>query len=111
MASNVSVEQEQILGRLRRVEGQIRGIQKMIEDNRDCESVVTQLMAARAALDKASLVIITQHLQQCLTQPSIPGETNNLERIMSFFLKLTVPGDSDKQSDADAKASYITPNC
>lgn len=98
MATFVHVEQEQILGRLRRVEGQIRGIQKMIEENRDCEAIVTQLMAARAALDKASLVIITQHLQQCLTQPSIPGETNNLERIMSFFLKLTIPADPDKLS-------------
>ena len=104
MATSVPVEKEQILGRLRRVEGQIRGIQKMIDENRDCEAVVTQLMAARAALDKASLVIITQHLQQCLTQPTIPGETNNLERIMSFFLKLTVPGESDKLGDSDAKS-------
>ncbi|MHB1357103.1 MAG: metal-sensitive transcriptional regulator [Anaerolineae bacterium] len=104
MAPYAPVEQEQILGRLRRVEGQIRGIQKMLEENRDCEAVVTQLMAARAALDKVSLVIITQHLQQCLTQPPNPGETNHLERIMSFFLKLTVPGDSDRLSDSDAKS-------
>jgi DNA-binding FrmR family transcriptional regulator len=100
----VPVEQEHILGRLRRVEGQIRGIQKMIEENRDCESVVTQLMAARAALDKASLVIITEHLQQCLTQPSAPGATNNLERIMAFFLKLSVPAESICQGDSDTKS-------
>jgi DNA-binding FrmR family transcriptional regulator len=99
----VPLEQEQILGRLRRVEGQIRGIQKMIEDNRDCEAVVTQLMAARAALDKASLVIITEHLQQCLTQPTTPGDTSNLERIMAFFLKLTVPIESATTSDSDNK--------
>jgi DNA-binding FrmR family transcriptional regulator len=101
LLTHVPIEQEQILGRLRRVEGQIRGIQKMIEENRDCEAVVTQLMAARAALDKASLVIITEHLQQCLTQPSNSGETNNLERIMSFFLKLSVPAVSDKPDDPD----------
>ena len=103
MAAFVPLEQEQIIGRLRRVEGQIRGIQKMIEENRDCEAIVTQLMAARAALDKASLVIITQHLQQCLTQPSNKGETNNLERIMAFFLKLTVPSESVKPGDSDIK--------
>ena len=48
-------EREQVLTRLRRVEGQIRGIQRMIEEERECEAIVTQLMAARAALDKASL--------------------------------------------------------
>jgi len=41
--------------RLRRVEGQIRGIQRMVEEGRECEAIVTQLMAARAALDKVSL--------------------------------------------------------
>jgi DNA-binding FrmR family transcriptional regulator len=97
--SYIPQEQEQVLSRLRRVEGQIRGIQKMIEENRDCEAIVTQLMAARAALDKASLVIITEHLQQCLAQPPAPGETNNLERIMAFFLKLTVPVDAERTAD------------
>jgi DNA-binding FrmR family transcriptional regulator len=104
VSSFVPQEQEQILGRLRRVEGQIRGIQKMIKENRDCEAIVTQLMASRAALDKASLVIITQHLQQCLTQPTNPGDTSNLERIMAFFLKLSVPANSDKLVDEDAKS-------
>jgi len=42
--------------RLRRVEGQIRGIQRMVEEGRECEAIVTQLMAARAALDKVSLI-------------------------------------------------------
>lgn len=82
-------DREQILGRLKRVEGQIRGIQKMIEEQRDCESVVTQLMAARAALDKASLVIITRHLKQCLAETPDSSEVDNLERVMAFFIKLT----------------------
>ncbi|MHB9034874.1 MAG: metal-sensitive transcriptional regulator [Anaerolineae bacterium] len=88
MAVNNQDDREQILGRLRRVEGQIRGIQKMIEESRDCESVVTQLMAARAALDKASLVVITQHLKQCLTEPNPEGDIDNLDQVMAFLLKL-----------------------
>ncbi len=88
MTVNNQEDLEQVLGRLRRVEGQIRGIQKMIEEERDCESIVTQLMAARAALDKASLVIITQHLKQCLTEPQQPGDVDNLDRMMAFLLKL-----------------------
>jgi len=85
--AEVREDQQQVLGRLRRVEGQIRGIQKMIEEQRDCESVVTQLMAARAALDKASLVIITQHLKQCLLESDQP-DVDNLDRVMAFLLKL-----------------------
>ncbi|MCD6519217.1 MAG: metal-sensitive transcriptional regulator [Anaerolineae bacterium] len=81
--------QSEILKRLRRVEGQIRGIQRMIEEGRSCEEVVTQLMAARAALDRAGLLIMSQHIEQCLLDPS--GATNRaqLERITAFFLKLS----------------------
>ena len=87
MEDTKDVEQQKILGRLKRVEGQIRGIQKMIEEQRDCESIVTQLMAARAALDKVSLVIITQHLKRCLLESEQP-DADNLERVMDFLLKL-----------------------
>lgn len=87
MTEQRSAERDEILARLRRVEGQIRGIQRMIEENRDCEAVVTQLMAARAALDGASLYIVSHHLEQCLTQ--LPGQTSKaqLDRIIEFFLK------------------------
>ncbi len=75
--------------RLRRIEGQIRGIQRMIEQDRDCEAIVTQLMAARAALDRASLYVMTHHIERCLLDPD--GRTNRtqLERMMAFFLRLS----------------------
>ncbi|NLV73655.1 MAG: metal-sensitive transcriptional regulator [Chloroflexi bacterium] len=85
---------ESIQGRLKRVEGQIRGIQKMIDENRDCESIVTQLMAARAALDKASLLIITQHVRQCLVSPE-GSEPANMERVMRFLLRLAPGSESE----------------
>lgn len=80
-------EKEDILARLRRIEGQIRGIQGMIEKGRDCEAIVTQLMAARAALDKAGLTIISYHLEQCLTSPAESPSRERLERIIKFFMK------------------------
>ena len=46
-----TVSREHLLKRLKRAEGQIRGIQKMIEDNRECESVITQLAAVRSAIE------------------------------------------------------------
>jgi len=56
--------------RLRRVEGQIRGIQRMVEEGRECEAIVTQLMAARAALDKVSLLILRDQIVYCLKEES-----------------------------------------
>ena len=79
----------EVTTRLRRVEGQIRGIQRMIEDERDCEDIVTQLMAARAALDKAGLLIVSSHVQQCLRGSSDPELGEGLQRVIELFLKLS----------------------
>ena len=67
MAQETKTGSDAILTRLRRIEGQIRGIHKMLEEDRVCEDVVTQLMAARSSLDKAGLLIIDRHIEQCLT--------------------------------------------
>lgn len=55
-----------LIERLRRVEGQVRGIQKMLEEERSCADVVTQVMAARAALDRVAEQIITSHVDDCM---------------------------------------------
>ena len=57
---------EDVLGRLKRVQGQIGGIIKMIEEGRDCSDVVTQLAAASRALDKAGFKIIATGMRQCM---------------------------------------------
>ena len=71
-------ELKSVLNRLRRAQGQISGVIKMIEEGRDCEDVVTQLAAASRALDRAGFAIIATGLQQCLTDPEgnrVDGET------------------------------------
>ena len=60
-------ELKAVLNRLRRAQGQIAGVIRMIEEGRDCEDVVTQLAAASRALDRAGFAIIATGLQQCLT--------------------------------------------
>ncbi|MEG3627883.1 metal-sensitive transcriptional regulator [Streptomyces poriticola] len=60
-------ELKAVLNRLRRAQGQISGVIRMIEEGRDCEEVVTQLAAASRALDRAGFAIIATGLQQCLT--------------------------------------------
>ncbi|MFB7596185.1 metal-sensitive transcriptional regulator [Streptomyces sp. NPDC056160] len=56
-----------VLNRLRRAQGQIAGVIRMIEEGRDCEDVITQLAAASRALDRAGFAIIASGLQQCVT--------------------------------------------
>ena len=79
------------LRRLRRVEGQIRGIQRMIEEDRACEAIVTQLMAARAALDRVGLLVMSQHIESCLLDASSATYRDQLERVVSFFFKFAGP--------------------
>lgn len=91
---------EQMLTRLRKIEGQVRGLQRMISEDRDCESVLTQLMAARAALDKIALSIAGEHLDFCVDGLlDQPDARTRILRTMELFLKLspsTVAGDSDE---------------
>ncbi len=55
-----------VLNRLRRAQGQISGVIRMIEEGRDCEEVIMQLAAASRALDRAGFAIIATGLQQCV---------------------------------------------
>ncbi|MFI7500691.1 metal-sensitive transcriptional regulator [Streptomyces sp. NPDC049687] len=61
-------ELRSVLNRLRRAQGQISGVIRMIEEGRDCEDVITQLAAASRALDRAGFAIIATGLQQCIVE-------------------------------------------
>ena len=59
---------EQLLVRLRRAEGQLRGVQRMLEEGADCREVLTQLSAVKAALDQVGLHLITDQMRTCVAQ-------------------------------------------
>lgn len=62
--------------RLARIEGQVRGLRKMLEEGRGCEDVLNQLLAVRSGLEQAGLVILDRHLSDCiLADPEIAPET------------------------------------
>jgi DNA-binding FrmR family transcriptional regulator len=69
-----------VVNRLRRAQGQIAGVIKMIEEGRDCEEVVTQLAAASRALDKAGFAVIATGLQRCLADGSDGDPAAALDR-------------------------------
>ncbi|GGY14590.1 hypothetical protein GCM10010510_70570 [Streptomyces anandii JCM 4720] len=82
-----------VLNRLRRAQGQIAGVIRMIEEGRDCEDVVTQLAAASRALDRAGFAIIATGLQKCVADIEA-GRTNGDDatlmraRMEKLFLSL-----------------------
>jgi DNA-binding FrmR family transcriptional regulator len=77
-----------VVKRLRRAEGQIRGVIAMLESGRDCAEVVTQLAAVSRALDKAGFKIIASGLQQCLTDPDSGEQVADLAKLEKLFLSL-----------------------
>src|SRR6202140_2767369 len=61
-----SATKDQLLARLRRIEGQVRGIQGMVQDDRYCIDVLTQISALQAALDKVALGLLDDHARHCV---------------------------------------------
>lgn len=78
-----------VIKRLRRAEGQIRGIIGMLESGRECAEVVTQLAAVSRALDRAGFKIIASGLQQCVAAAEAGEDQRaNLEQMEKLFLSL-----------------------
>jgi DNA-binding FrmR family transcriptional regulator len=61
-----TASKDQLLARLRRIEGQIRGIEGMVQDDRYCIEILTQIGAAQAALDKVALGLLDDHAHHCV---------------------------------------------
>ncbi|HEV7585827.1 MAG TPA: metal-sensitive transcriptional regulator [Solirubrobacteraceae bacterium] len=61
-----SATKDQLRTRLRRIEGQVRGVERMVEDDRYCIDVLTQIAAVQAALDKVALGLLDDHTHQCV---------------------------------------------
>lgn len=76
------------INRLRRAEGQIAGVIRMLESGRDCEDVVTQLAAVSRALDKAGFSIVASGLKQCLLADDPEQSTLDTAKLEKLFLSL-----------------------
>lgn len=79
-------EMQAVVKRLKRAQGQIGGILKMIEDGRDCQDIVTQMAAVSKALDRAGFAVIALGLRQCITDPE--AGSMDVESMEKLFLTL-----------------------
>jgi DNA-binding FrmR family transcriptional regulator len=77
-----------VLRRLRRVEGQVRGIAGMVEDDRYCIDVLQQISAAQAALDKVALVLVDDHTRHCVLGAEPESQEAKRQELMTALTRL-----------------------
>ena len=75
--------------RLKRSEGQLRGIQKMMEEGRDCIDIITQLTAVRSSVDRIIELMITENLTTCINDPleDPQAQKERLEKAVKYLIK------------------------
>ena len=85
------ITNEQLMARLSRVEGQVRGISRMVDEGKYCIDIVDQITAARKALEKTALLIIQRHVNSCIKDAMAEGHgeemTEELVQTLDKFLR------------------------
>ncbi|EOF55132.1 hypothetical protein SE1_02688 [Enterococcus hirae EnGen0127] len=85
----MEINDKNIINRLKRTEGQIRGIQKMIEEEKDCMAIITQLSAVRSSIDRVMGMIVAENLKDCLEHPenSTEEQAKKMEQAINLIIK------------------------
>jgi len=78
---------ESVLNRLKRIEGQVRGIMKMVEDDKSCEEILIQIGSAKSALHKAGQVILEGHLHHCVLDGIRDGDEEETIKKLSSAIE------------------------
>jgi len=78
-----------VINRLKRTEGQIRGIQRMLEEEKECVDVVTQLSAVRSSVDRIMGLIVAENLKQCVENPDADPEeqAEKIQKAIQLVIK------------------------
>jgi CsoR family transcriptional regulator, copper-sensing transcriptional repressor len=87
-ARGYSATKDQLQNRLRRIEGQVRGVQGMVEDDRYCIDVITQISAIQAALDKVALGLLDEHARHCVMNAEGDEQADKSDELMAAVARL-----------------------
>lgn len=83
-----AAKKDKVLQRLRRVEGQVRGIQRMVEEDRYCGDILNQILSIQKALRATGQIITRNHLETCVTDALRSGDENAAEKIYDEMMDL-----------------------
>jgi DNA-binding FrmR family transcriptional regulator len=81
-------DRTQILNRLSRIEGQVRGVSRMIEEDRYCIDVLTQIRAIRAALTRVETTMLQDHLNHCIENAIVSGDASEQRKKAAELIEL-----------------------
>lgn len=87
-----SASKDQLHNRLRRIEGQVRGLQRMVEEDRWCPEILTQVAAVQAALDRVALGLAESHAQHCIVGGSEADQEERTAELMAALGRLVRRG-------------------
>ncbi|HEY7731003.1 MAG TPA: metal-sensitive transcriptional regulator [Gaiellaceae bacterium] len=88
MTYGYSEHKDDLVKRLHRIEGQVRGIEKMLEDERYCIDVLTQIAAVQKALDGVALGLLDDHVRHCVVESSGETRAQRLDELMAAVGRL-----------------------
>lgn len=77
-----------MISRLNRIEGQIRGIKKMIENETYCDDVINQIEASRSALKSIEIILLESHIQNCVVDQIKEGDTQVVSEVLATLKKM-----------------------
>ncbi|MGP6139311.1 metal-sensitive transcriptional regulator [Jeotgalibaca sp. A127] len=85
----MEINNKNLLNRLKRTEGQIRGIQRMIEEDKECIDIITQLSAVRSSIDRVMGLVVAENLKACFENPEKDPQqqAKNLEQAINMIIK------------------------
>jgi CsoR family transcriptional regulator, copper-sensing transcriptional repressor len=87
-----TVKKKPLLDRLKRIEGQVRGVARMVEQDRYCIDILTQISAAQAALDKVALGLLDDHARHCVIGGKIDNQEQRTAELMGAVARLVRRG-------------------
>lgn len=103
---NMPSERKAMLNRLKRVEGQLRGIQRMIIEDKPCTEIILQLSAARKAMQTACIEILKGYVKNCLAESRTP-DLQELEKLIGTLIDIAPPGAVPPESEAEIDKNII----
>lgn len=83
-----SEEYKKLINRLNRIEGQVRGLKSMVENDAYCIDILTQIMAVDAALNSFSKELISEHIKTCVTNDVVNGNFDSVDELVETLKKL-----------------------
>jgi DNA-binding FrmR family transcriptional regulator len=86
------ISKDALISRLKKIEGQARGLQKMIGDGRDCESILTQLAAVRSAIESVGALVLNNYLKFCFAKggDKEPADIDSLARALAIWGRVRI---------------------